>query len=123
MAAALATAGCGALAPGPPAETPTPPPAAVITEGDNGHTVSLAVGQHAALRLDDRSTWAAPRADGTAVRLIPAPTHQGAAFHEWTVQAVARGRATIVSQSRPRCSPGAVCPGVVVAYSVTVEVT
>jgi hypothetical protein len=123
LAAAALGAACGALAPGPPAVTPTPAPAAVVTEGDNGHTVLLAVGQHAALRLDNRSTWSEPQVSGSAVRIAPAPTHQGAAYREWTVSAAARGRATIVSEARPRCSPGLMCPGAIVAYSVTFEVT
>lgn len=95
----------------------------VLTEADSGRTVPLAVGEVAALRLSSRSTWSEPQAAGGSVRVTPAAAPSGAAYREWTLTAVARGVATVTSGGRPACTPGTVCPGVILAFSVTIDVT
>lgn len=113
--------GCGAAGGAPPSGGASPTPSQILTEADTGTTVSLAVGETAALRLSSGYTWSDPQVSGGAVRVAARPVT--AAYHEWTVTAVARGTATVMSGGRVACSPGDVCPGAIRAFILTVTVT
>ncbi|HXM58097.1 MAG TPA: hypothetical protein VOB72_22050 [Candidatus Dormibacteraeota bacterium] len=120
-ALSLVLAACGAAGGSPSPGGPSPTPVQVLTEADSGRTVALAVGQTAALRLSNRYTWSDPQATGGAVRVTRGDAT--AAYHEWTISAAARGTATVTSGGRVACSPGAVCPGAILAFTLTVTVT
>ena len=95
----------------------------MLTEADSGRTVPLAVGEVAALRLSGRYTWSEPQAAGGAVRVTAAVVPSGAGYREWSLTAVARGAAAVTSGGRPACTPGTVCPGAILAFTVTIDVT
>ena len=124
MAAALAAvAGCGSVGPARPPGGPGATPAVVLTEADSGRTVPLSVGEQAALRLSSSHTWSEPQVSGGAVRLAAAAGPSAAGYREWTITAVARGAATVTAAGRPSCPPGAICPGAILAFTVTLDVT
>jgi hypothetical protein len=121
-AAALLFGGCGAAAPtsGPP--SPTASPSVYYTEADSGQTVHLFVGEVAGLRLSDHYTWSDPRSSGALLRVARATGPPAAGYHEWTITGVGRGTAAVTSAGRIACSPGAVCPGAILAFRLTVLV-
>src|SRR5262245_3860209 len=121
LAAAVALAGCGAAAPaGRPAASATP--SVVLTEVDSGRTVQLRVGDEAVLRLSSQNTWAEPQVNGGAVRVTRVDAVRDSGFREWRIEAVTAGTATVRSFGRPPCTPGQICPALVVAFSVTIVV-
>ena len=120
-AIALAAASCGAVPAAPATSGGTPGP--VLTEADSGRTVSLPAGGRATLRLSDRHVWSEPRISGGAIRLTPAAPAAGSGQREWEISASGRGSATITAEGRPACTPGQLCPGAVLAFSLTVVVT
>lgn len=117
---AICLASCGAA---PPAARPGATPSTVVTEADSGRTVHLSVGQAAALRLSHRYAWSEPRADGNAVRIVRSAGVRSTAYDEWTISAVGQGATTITSSGRPACTPGSICPGFILAFSLTFVVT
>jgi predicted secreted protein len=118
LAALALLSGCGATG---GAARPSPVPSVVVTEADSGHTVQLPAGSTALLRLSSRHTWSAPRVTGGAVRLASGPGG-GPDYEEWTISAVSAGQATVSAAGRPRCTPGQICPQLVIAFSVTIAV-
>lgn len=118
---AIALGACGAAGGAAPSGGASPTPSRVLTEADSGMVVSLAVGESVALRLSNRYTWSQPQATGGAVRV--AAGAPAAAYHEWIVTAVARGSATVTSGGRVACSPGDVCPGAILAFSLAITVS
>jgi predicted secreted protein len=123
LAALGLVSGCGAAggATGGGAR-PSPVPSTVVTEADNGHTVQLLAGGAALLRLSSRYTWSEPRVTGSAVR-IAGGARGGPDYEEWTISAVSAGQAKVGAAGRPRCTPGQLCPDLIVAFSVTVAVS
>jgi hypothetical protein len=113
---AIFLAGCGAAR---PAATPS----TFVTEADSGRMLHLSMGQAAALRLSHRYAWSEPRADGNAVRIVRSAGVRSTAYDEWTISAVGLGTATITSSGRPACTPGSICPAVILGFSLTVVVT
>jgi hypothetical protein len=75
-----------------------------ITQANSGKTVHVAKGEHATLRLSNRWRWSEPRVSSGAVELTPVEYFIDPGFREWTIEARKRGRATIRSLGRPRCS-------------------
>ncbi len=75
-----------------------------ITQAASGKTVSLAKGEEATLRLSNRWHWSEPRVSSSAVELTPVEYLVNPGFREWTIEARKRGRVTIRSLGRPRCS-------------------
>jgi hypothetical protein len=128
-ALALLAAGCGAASPGGPtaasggAGQPGATPSVILTMADSGRAVRLATGQTAALRLPDRDTWSDPQASGDAVRVTRGRDDHAAGYDEWIVVAARPGTATITSQGRLACPTGTICPGPIIAFSVTVAVS
>jgi predicted secreted protein len=123
VAVAAALGACGAVAGPARPGGPTATPSQVVTEADSGKTISLAVGQTAALRLPSRYEWSDPRVSGDAVRVSAGAGAPAAAYREWTIGAVARGTVTVTAAGRPRCTPGDICPGAILAFSIIVSVT
>lgn len=126
LAAAVAVAllgACGAAGStsGPGAANPTP--TAVLTEADGGKSVQLHVGDRAALRLTSTYVWTSPTSSGGAVRVTPVEGAGDPTFREWTIEAVARGTATVTAEGRPTCSPGTMCTQVIRDLAITVVVT
>jgi len=119
--AALGLGACGAAGGAAPSGGASPTPSQVLTDADSGKVVSLAVGESVALRLSSRYTWSAPQATGGAVRVAAGAS--AASYHEWIVTAVARGSATVTSGGRVACSPGDVCPGAILAFSLAITVS
>ncbi|KAB7849993.1 hypothetical protein [Streptomyces mobaraensis] len=101
---------------------------AVLTNSDNGRSVTAALGDDVEVRLTGYRengltwTWSAPTSsDSTVLRRTAGRTapngDASAVFH-----AVHDGTATITAQRRCRPSAGHVCPMVVTPWKVTVEV-
>ena len=79
---------------------PQPP----ITQAASGKTFHLAKGRSTTLRLSNRWRWSEPRTSSRAVELSPVDYFIDPGFHEWTIDARARGRVTIRSLGQPNCS-------------------
>ncbi|MEU6052858.1 hypothetical protein ABZ829_20785 [Streptomyces xanthochromogenes] len=100
----------------------------VLTNADDGRTVTPAVGDDVEVRLTGtRSpgatyTWSAPRSGGadTLRRTAGGVTPDGGAVAVFHV--VGRGVATLTSERSCRPDPGRVCPLVVVPWKVTAQV-
>jgi hypothetical protein len=75
-----------------------------ITQQSTGKTFQLAKGTTATLRLANRWRWSTPRASTKAVDLVPVEYFVNPGFREWTIEAHARGRATIRSFGTPNCT-------------------
>src|SRR6476646_964524 len=75
-----------------------------ITQAASGKTVRLAKGEDAVLRLSNRWHWSEPRLSSSAIELTPVEYLIDPGFREWTIDARKRGRVTISSLGRPRCS-------------------
>jgi hypothetical protein len=75
-----------------------------ITQQSTGKTFRLAKGANATLRLSNRWRWSTPRASTKAVDLVPVEYFVDPGFREWTIDAHARGRATIRSFGTPNCT-------------------
>lgn len=75
-----------------------------ITYRSSGKTFHLAKGESATLRLSNRWRWSMPRVSTNAVELVPVEYFVDPGFREWTIEARARGRATIRSAGKPNCS-------------------
>jgi hypothetical protein len=97
----LAVALALALIAGVGASSATRPP---ITQAASGKTFHLAKGQTATLRLSNRWRWSEPRVSTRAVDLTPVEYLVNPGFREWRIEARTRGRVTIRSFGRPRCS-------------------
>jgi hypothetical protein len=115
--------GCGAAGGASTASSPSVGPSAVLTDADAGRTVTLAVGQEAVLRLSGQRLWTDPQAGGGVVRLTPRAFVRNPGYREWVITPLGRGTATITASGRPLCSPGQICPALVMAYTITVVVT
>jgi hypothetical protein len=109
--AAAVLAGCGGTAAKPPRPR-------TFTYADNGHTVTLATGRRAVIKLDTLN-WTFQPIAGAAVRAVGpqrltygtkgcnAPN--GCGYVQLTVDAVARGQ-SVVSAERGSCGEAARCP-------------
>jgi len=75
-----------------------------ITQGSSGKTFHLPKGATATLRLSNRWRWSTPRVSTKAIKLVPVEYLVDPGFREWTIEARARGRATIRSLGTPRCT-------------------
>jgi len=88
------------------AATPVGPAAGprVVTERDTGKTIVLHRGTSASLRLRNGSIWGEPHASSDAIELTQVFYFRDPGFTEWTVDAVARGKAvlTVTRQSGAR---------------------
>jgi hypothetical protein len=67
----------------------------VVTERDSGKTILLHRGASASLRLGHGSIWREPHVSSGAVELTQVYYFRDPGFTEWTVDAVARGRAVV----------------------------
>ena len=75
-----------------------------ITQRSTGKTFRLAKGGTATLRLSNRWRWSTPRASTKAIELVPVEYFVDPGFREWTIEAHARGTASIRSLGTPNCS-------------------
>ena len=75
-----------------------------ITQASTGKIFRLAKGSTATLRLSDRWRWSTPRASTKAIELVPVEYFVDPGFREWTIEAHARGTASIRSLGTPDCS-------------------
>src|SRR5262245_57258152 len=71
-----------------------------ITSADSGKTFVVRRGARIALRLSGPWVWREPRTQSASVHLTPIEYFAYPGFQEWTVEAVRRGRATIVAKGR-----------------------
>lgn len=106
--------------------TPAPPPQQapqVITEEDNGTTVTLPVGSETNLRLPSDYVWGEPGVRGEAVQVARVDYLQDPGFSEWVVTAVAPGKATLLAAGEPACSGQEGCDETALVVEVTIAVT
>lgn len=101
-------------------ETPYPGCPRVITNADNGTTITLTRGTCATLSLDTKEVWETPRSSGRAVRVFDVPTF--VPDQKWALAADHRGRATITTTGVPDCDPGEPCPLYIRTFKVTIDV-
>ena len=125
--ALLALAGCGMAPSSPPESTSSNAPAARLADSDNGHTVSVAVGDRLEVRLQPApgyAPWQQAMSSDTGV-LEPLPTSSSAQQSGNTVtefKALRAGRADLTSFSAFACTPGSYCPAIAQTWRVTVTV-
>lgn len=128
----LLLAGC-AVGPGgvPSGSSPTPTNTA-ISEADNGHTVTIAVGSEITLQLGNTYWQIEPSSDPAVLALVSGPTASGAVPSAClpgmgcgsvtaTFRGLTEGQATI-SASRTTCGEALLCTGSAAAYEVTIVV-
>ncbi len=97
-------------------ELPYPGCPRMITNADDGRTLTLAGGECATLSLDPKEIWDTPWASGRAVRVFDFPTF--APDQRWALAAGRRGSATITSTGVPNCDPGEPCPLYIRTFTV-----
>ena len=73
-----------------------------ITGADSGKTFVIRRGAKIALRLSGPWVWREPRTPSASVHLTPIEYVAYPGFQQWTVAAVRRGRATILTTGRRR---------------------
>ena len=109
----------------------------VITNADQGQTVTLGRGAVAYLELNDGMQWGEPTVTGGSVTLTPIaasplPPASGSASdpalapaaREWKIVAVAGGQSTIRDSGGPICPTGPMvaCPMFLEEFFVTIDV-
>jgi len=98
----------------------------VVTQADQGRTVTLGVGQTLEVRLSGGGSqqWSAPRSadvnvlEGTGSSADPTRGDAAATFVARTA-----GSTRVSSQARPICAAGQACPDFVRLWTITVDVT
>ncbi len=124
--ASFVLAGCGA-APATYAPPASASPNVSLTETENGRTISLAVGDHLNVSLQQEpgyAPWQQPTSSDTTV-LQPLPPSSGPPPEGTTVaafKALRAGRADITATAPFACKPGTTCPGLIRVWRVTVTV-
>jgi hypothetical protein len=93
-----------------------------MTEADSGRVYALTTGDKPHLRLSNRYVWEEPRVTGP-VTLTPVEYFRDPGYREWVISFDRPGQATIKSSGRPACTPGSVCPGAILAFTVTMVAT
>jgi len=101
-------------------ETPYPGCPRMITNADNGKTITLTRGECATLSLDTKEVWETPKSSSRAVRVFDIPTF--VPDQKWALAAVVRGSATITSTGVPDCDPGVPCPLYIRTFTVHINV-
>ncbi len=91
-----------------PGAVGTPPGSLRVTQADNGHTISLRVGQTFLVALGNTLDWNVTVADPTIVsRVVNVLVVRGA---QGLYRANAPGQTTLTATGRPICAPGQACP-------------
>jgi hypothetical protein len=127
IVALLTLAGCGMAPSSAPASTSSNAPAARLADSDNGHSVSVALGDRLEVSLQQAAgyaPWQQPVSSDTSV-LEPLPIPGGAQQSGITVfafKALRAGRADLTSFSAFACTPGTYCPALAQTWRVTVKV-
>jgi hypothetical protein len=101
-------------------QTPYPGCPRMITNADNGTTITLTQGECATLSLDTKEVWKTPQSSSGAVRVFDIPTF--VPDQKWALAADERGSATITSTGVPDCDPGEVCPMYIRLFTVHIDV-
>jgi len=102
----------------------TPPPL-VVTQTDQGRTVSLRVGQTLEVRLAGGGSqrWSEPRsADATMLEETAASANSTTGDASGTFVARTPGSTRVSSDARPICPAGQACPDFVRLWTITVDV-
>lgn len=96
----------------------------IITNADEGKTITLAKGAVAYLQLGTQLRWGDPTVTGNAVTVSPAGAADPATGSKWTIAAVATGQATIRDSGGPICPTGPMiaCPMFIEEFFVTIDV-
>ena len=126
---AIFVAGCGSdearpssTAPSndPPVSTTTeaPPGTApeMLTEDDDGATVSLEPGAELPVRLGNDWVWDLPQVTGTAIELVPVDYAQDPGFTEWMVETRDAGISNVSIFGEPNCGDAAACAERIVVF-------
>lgn len=112
--------------PSTPVASTRPPPAGVafvISNTDQGRTVTLPLGSAAELRLGMGLRWSAPTVSGTATLVVTRETlFPDPGYSAWRVTAAGRGTSTLQSTGLPICGPGQMCAQFVLLFRVTILV-
>lgn len=110
----------GELPPGTDDPVSDEPPG-LVTEMDDGATVTLAPGEEVPLRLDNSWEWEEPRIEGDAVTLAQVDYFQDPGYREWNVVAMGPGEAVLTAAGEPACGDAAACPPVELTLTFVVE--
>jgi hypothetical protein len=117
MVIAVAAAQPAAAAGG---QTPYPGCPRMITNADDGTTITLVRGECATLSLDTQEVWKTPQSSSAAVRVFDIPTF--VPDQMWALAADHDGSATITTTGVPDCDPGEVCPMYIRLFTVHIDV-
>ncbi len=132
LALALTLVACGSVSgSNPPAATPTPtasPVGGQISDGDDGKTISLHVGDQVELVLHQQpgfTQWNGVQSSNPSV-LMPVVDVRAAAVRGVTLamfKAVGPGRSDVTASAGVNCSPGTACPALARLWRVTIQVS
>ncbi len=97
------------------------PAPSVLTDKDDGRTVSFAVGEETSLRLDSAWFWDEPLVQGDAVELTRVDYLTDPGFMEWIVTAQRTGTAVVTASGEPNCDDVSQCPprSIEISFRVT----
>jgi predicted secreted protein len=82
----------------------------VLTETDDGSTVTLTAGDEVALHLSSDWVWDEPRFTGDAIELTRVDHFVDPGYAEWRIAALTTGEVELTASGEPNCGDPADCP-------------
>lgn len=101
-------------------QSPEPAPP-ILTDQDDGRSVSLSLGTEISLQLDSAWFWDEPVIQGDdAVELTRVDYFTDPGFMEWIVTAQRAGTAVVTVTGEPNCDDVSNCPSRTVTFTIHV---
>ncbi len=92
----------------------------MLSEDDDGRSVTLSVGEEVNLQLAGAWLWSEPAVDGDAVTVSPVDYLTDPGFVEWSIAGAKPGEAQLRTTGEPNCDDEEQCPATSVQITVTV---
>jgi hypothetical protein len=92
----------------------------VLTDEDDGRTITVTVGEERSLQLDSAWSWDEPVTDPPSLVLTPVDHLVDPGYAEWLVAGTEPGAVTLTVAGTPNCDDPAACPERTVTFVVEV---